>query len=109
MFQATNGLDIDGRMMPGGPTERRLNLAQKEPNAERRARQLPIPGYRNQSVTKDDWRSMHDAVDRTGLGSGQRRAFMEIFAAEGGITADTHDASVVAGLSPARVLEFRRS
>ena len=52
---------------------------------------------------------MHDAVDRTGLGSGQRRAFMEIFATEGGITADTHDAAVVAGLSPARVLEFRRS
>ncbi len=107
MFQATNGLDIDGRMMPDGPTEGRLNVAQAEPSPEQRARQLPIPAYRaDDEITKDDWQAMHDAVDRTGLGSGQRRAFMEIFAAEGGIKADTHDAAVVAGLSPARVLEL---
>ena len=107
MFQATQGLPIDGRMMPDGPTERRLNRAQAEPSQERRSRQLPIPRYRaDEDELRKSWRAMHDAVDRTGLGFGQRRAFMEIFAAEGGTKSDRQNPDVVAGLSPARISEL---
>ena len=42
---------------------------------------------------------MHDALDRTDLGSAERRAFMEVYSAEGGSQQDTTDPGVVAGLS----------
>ena len=111
MLQATNGLTIDGRMSPGGPTETRLRMAQSLPTLESRSRQLPIPKYVDGKirVKDEDWRLMHDAVDRTNLGFGQRRSFLEIYSAEGGTQRDATDHTVVAGLSKRLMAQLSRA
>lgn len=84
--KALNHADFDdpafGGWSPGGADTRK------------KQRVMPIPAYRNQVVNQQDWVAAHRAAENLGLGKGETRAFLEMFAAEGGTRRDSRGSAV---------------
>ena len=85
----------------GRPSKEETNLERSKENFDDTdiptdASKAPkIPAYRHWVVQTKDWEQWHETIRTKGLGAGQTEAYMQIFAAEGGIQ---HDGSTTAGI-----------
>lgn len=113
-LQRENGLKTDGTLNPRGPTIRLLKKQiagadedpQKTPTATRQAAPASfpaIPDYKKDIIAAqgNTWAEWGKPVNKLpDIGNNERRAYAEIFAAEGGNRPDPGSPTVVSGITP---------